>query len=131
MSKCPIKGCDGVNCLHFDMDGSEWRPKGCLARPSHIDEWENKMPGPDDYDDGRFDERNMKSSFRPGGRIGDELVELEGRVEHETNKAKLIEFTNGGAPKWCPKSQIVQEMVIGDTTIFHVKEWWAKKEGLI
>jgi hypothetical protein len=79
-----------------------------------------------------FDETGMgdMSGFRPGGRIGDEIVEVEGRVEHETPKAKLVEFTNG--PKiWVPKSQIVTELPNGDTIIFHIKEWFAKKEKLV
>lgn len=72
-------------------------------------------------------------SFRAGGRIGDELVELEGRVTVTTTKAMCIEFTNTGKEHWCPKSQIVErfEGAGTDGDVFHIKEWWCKKEGLI
>ena len=79
-----------------------------------------------------FDETGMgdMSGFRPGSRIGDESVEVEGRLEHETAKAKLVEFTNG--PKvWVPKSQIVSERENGETVIYVIKEWFAKKENLV
>lgn len=67
---------------------------------------------------------------RPGFRAGDETVEIEGRLEHETQKAKLVEFTNG--PKvWVPKSQIVKEEPSGELVIYTVKEWFAKKEKLV
>lgn len=71
-------------------------------------------------------------NFRAGGRIGDELVELEGRVETSTAKAKLIVFTNDERKIWVPKSQIKQEFDQGDGTfIFHIAEWFCKKENLI
>jgi hypothetical protein len=63
----------------------------------------------------------------------DDWVELEGRVETQTKKAKLIEFTNG--PKaWVPKSQIINELESGrepDVYIFHIKAWFARKESLV
>jgi hypothetical protein len=69
----------------------------------------------------------------PASRIGDETVEFEGRIEHTTAKAYLIEPTAIGPQQfWLPKSQIVQQRPGDDgTVIFQVTEWIARKNGLV
>ena len=66
-----------------------------------------------------------------GFRNGDETVVFEGKIEHTTPKAYLINGTLGGE-YWVPKSQLVQ---MGDPDVdgnreFTVTEWWAKRNGL-
>lgn len=67
-----------------------------------------------------------------GYRGGDETVILEGTVEFQTAKARLVEFTTGGK-EWLPNSQVVD--VFGpygenmDKFEFHVTDWWARKNG--
>lgn len=67
-----------------------------------------------------------------GYRIGDEVVEIEGRIEARTAKAVLIDPTTG-PQNWCPKSQLVEQIETGEPGlyVFHVTEWIAKKNGWI
>lgn len=63
----------------------------------------------------------------------DDVVTLEGKIEAETPKAFLVEFTAG--PKvWIPKSQ-VREHVLRDREEmlydFTITEWIAKKNDLV
>jgi hypothetical protein len=68
-----------------------------------------------------------------GERIGDEMVEIEAKVEHTTSKAWLIIDNMSQKQAWLPKSvgTIVQDVDMDGNTIFNVKEWWARKNGLI
>lgn len=61
----------------------------------------------------------------------DDTVELEGILEHETEKAYLVDF--GLADKvWMPKSQVRDvQQGSGRTTAFTVTEWIANEKGLI
>lgn len=85
----------------------------------------------EDYDDGRFGGRG--SSFK---KKDDEPVTFEGRVEHQTAKAYLVEPTliklAGDGTCWVPKSQIKSMTPSGDENVyeFTVSAWWAGKNGM-
>lgn len=66
-----------------------------------------------------------------GYRSGDETVEFEGKVQHTTAKAWLVEMTLGGEV-WVPKSQCVDKSDpdMDGNSIFVVTGWWAGKNGL-
>lgn len=53
---------------------------------------------------------------------------FEGKVEHTSEKAYLVEFTLGGR-YWVPKSQVLrmEEPDIDGNREFIVKEWWWNK----
>lgn len=63
----------------------------------------------------------------------DKLYEFEGRIEAQTAKAYLIEFTNNGEEMWVPKSQIrgEPEATTPGRYMFTLTEWIAKKNGLV
>lgn len=92
---------------------------------------------PEDHDDGRFSSDNMKKDTtftrKVGGRIGDETVEVECRIEAKTAKAYLIQPTSVGPDEcWIPKSQVVSVTDIGNGLfILHITEWIAGKNGLV
>lgn len=62
----------------------------------------------------------------------DRYIELEARIETQTAKAYLLEFTNTGTQVWVPKSQVYD---YNETSpgryLFAIKEWFVKKEGLV
>lgn len=67
-----------------------------------------------------------------GYRDGDETVVVEGKINHTTPKAYLVEMTLGGE-YWLPRSQIV---TMGDPDVdgnreFTITEWIAEKNGLV
>lgn len=63
-------------------------------------------------------------------RIGDEQSTFEGKIEHTTAKAYLVEATLGGK-YWVPKSQIISmgEPDVDGNREFIVTTWWAEKNG--
>ena len=66
-------------------------------------------------------------------REGDPTVEIEGRIEHSTEKAHLIEPTTGKLKQvWLPKSQIAEmgEPNENEIRIFLVTKWWYEKSGI-
>lgn len=65
------------------------------------------------------------------GRLGDEVICFEGRIEHATAKARLIDMTLGGQV-WLPISQTIamSEPDIDGNREFQVTAWWAGKNGL-
>ena len=60
-----------------------------------------------------------------------DTVELEGRIEHATEKAYLVDFVDGDKPIWLPKSLVsyISEEPEG-LSAFEVPKWWAKKTDL-
>lgn len=68
-----------------------------------------------------------------GWRSGGQAVTFEGRIEHATSKAYLVEPTMG-EQCWIPKSQTLWVSNIVDDSgnrWFTVSEWIARKNGLI
>jgi len=68
-----------------------------------------------------------------GYREGDETVSFEGKIEHATAKAYLVEPTIG-EKVWVPKSQCVSmsEPDGEGNRMFTVTEWWfGKQKGLL
>jgi len=63
----------------------------------------------------------------------DETVTIEGRIEHTTAKAYLVEPTFGPEQVWLPKSQIVSmsEPDEDGLRVFVISEWIANKNGLM
>jgi hypothetical protein len=62
------------------------------------------------------------------------MLEFEGKVEHTTAKAWLIEDNMSGKQGWLPKSvgQMVSEGPDPDgNIIFLAPEWWMKKQGFV
>jgi hypothetical protein len=64
---------------------------------------------------------------------GREELQFEGKVEHTTAKAWLVEDNMSGAKAWLPKSVGRME---GDADpdgniIFVAPEWWMKKNGFV
>jgi hypothetical protein len=56
--------------------------------------------------------------------------EFEGRIEHVTEKSRLVEDTESGVRYWLPKSQTYDFNKTGeDTYLFAVYDWWWKKKG--
>lgn len=69
-----------------------------------------------------------------GIRVGDEVVEIEGRIEVTTEKAYLIALTSIGPDEvWMPKSQIIwkSDPDPDGIIVFGVKAWIAEKNGLV
>lgn len=64
-------------------------------------------------------------------RGGDETTVFEGKIEHKTQKAYLVNSTLGDT-YWVPLSQIVHkgEPDVDGNVEFTVTEWWAKKNGV-
>jgi hypothetical protein len=61
----------------------------------------------------------------------EKYVELEARIETQTAKAYLLEFTNTGEQCWVPKSQVYDRNQMGDGIwMFSISEWFVKKENL-
>lgn len=60
----------------------------------------------------------------------EEAAELEGRLMRETEKAWQIVFPGKG-PVWVPKSQSEITERKGNIVTVEIKEWFAKKLGLI
>lgn len=60
-----------------------------------------------------------------------ETVELEGLIEHSTEKAFLVDFVVEAKPIWLPKS-LVLHITEGPNGLsaFEVPKWWAKKRDL-
>jgi hypothetical protein len=67
-----------------------------------------------------------------GIRIGDETVEVEGKIEHRTAKAVLFEPTIG-EKCWIPLSQIslITEPDLEGNVVIQMTAWIAGKNGLI
>jgi hypothetical protein len=68
-----------------------------------------------------------------GERVGDEMVTIEAKVEHSTEKAWLIIDNMSGKQAWLPKSvgKIIEDVDRDGNTLFEAKEWWARKNGMI
>lgn len=63
----------------------------------------------------------------------EEDVQIEATVEHTTQKAWLIIDTMTQKQAWLPFSvgTIIEEVDRDGHTMFMVKHWWAKKNGLL
>lgn len=63
-----------------------------------------------------------------GYREGDKTFEFEGKIEHTTAKAYLVEPTLGPKQIWVPKSQLRYDPPNGPdgegNFTFEVTEWW-------
>jgi hypothetical protein len=64
---------------------------------------------------------------------GDELQEIECKVEHSTAKAWLVIDNMSGNQAWLPKSigSIVRDVDPEGNTIFNAPTWWCKKNRFI
>jgi hypothetical protein len=60
-------------------------------------------------------------------REGKELVDIEGELRHETEKAYLLDH-GADEPVWLPKSMCEWDMDSGTMTM---PQWLAKDKGLI
>jgi hypothetical protein len=62
-----------------------------------------------------------------------EMLEFEGKVEHTTMKAWLVEDNISGKQAWLPKSvgQMMGEPDPDGNIIFNAPEWWMKKAGFV
>jgi hypothetical protein len=112
-----------------DPDKPSDFPPGIFGRP---DTPEPPEPPPPPTSPENYGVRTPKPGM-PASRIGDESVEFEGRIEHETAKAYLIEPTAIGPEQcWLPKSQIIERRPSDNGNfIFVVTEWIARKNGLV
>lgn len=66
-----------------------------------------------------------------GQNIGDESYVFEGEIEVTTNKAILVNLTNGDQ-LWIPKSQIIEQRETRHEKLYEfvITEWFAKKNKL-
>jgi hypothetical protein len=64
---------------------------------------------------------------------GNEMLEFEGKVEHTTAKAWLVEDNMSGVKAWLPKSvgTMMGEADPDGNIIFQAPEWWMKKQGFV
>jgi hypothetical protein len=64
---------------------------------------------------------------------GDEMVEVEVKVEHSTGKAWLVIDTMTNNQGWAPKSRchIVRDVDPDGNTILAVPKWWARQRKFI
>ena len=60
----------------------------------------------------------------------DPVVEVEGKVERETEKAYLFLADEWDEADWIPKSQVRAYSKRNGTEILTLTEWIAKKKGL-
>lgn len=77
-----------------------------------------------------MNEDNWERDYRPSfaREDDDKGVTIEGRIEHETQKAYLVNWTNGGQT-WLPKSCILESDINGNLITTTVKTWWARRNG--
>lgn len=67
-----------------------------------------------------------------GERVGDEMIQLEVKVEHSTEKAWLIIDTMSEKQAWLPKSigKIIRDVDEDGNSLVEAPQWWCKKNGI-